>query len=209
MTCSSDLLCAVAICWIVAVAEFGVVVAERAVGFGGDPVLCAGLDHRGVGEVRVQFDLVDGRFDPGLGDDPFQVRGLEVRNADAAGAPVRNELGDDLPCRDIVALVERRKGPVNEEQVDLINAEVRHRLIDGALDVVGRVVGVGQLAGDVDLLAGEPGVGDRLTDPGLGAVSLGGVDVPVAGLQSLADRLRGSLVFSSVTSRSGCSASVP
>jgi hypothetical protein len=105
------------------VVELSVVVPERAVGFHGDPVLCARVDHRGVGEVRVQLDLVDGRFDPGLGDDPFQVRWLEVRNADAAGAPVGNELGDGLPCRDIVAAVKRWKGPVDEEQVDLIDTE--------------------------------------------------------------------------------------
>jgi hypothetical protein len=33
----------------------------------------------GVGEVRVQLELVDSRHDPGLGDDAVQMGGLEGR----------------------------------------------------------------------------------------------------------------------------------
>jgi hypothetical protein len=71
---------------------------------------------------------------------------------------------------------------VHEEQVDLVDAEMGHRLVEGPLERLGCVVAVGQLAGDVDLLAGNPGLGDRLPDAGLGAVSLCGVDVAVARL---------------------------
>ena len=73
---------------------------------------------------------------------------------------------------------------MDEEQVELLEAEVLSVVSNDRRDVVGGVVGVGQLAGDVDLARGDPGVGDRPADALLGAVGLGGVDVAVAGLQA-------------------------
>ena len=82
---------------------------------------------------------------------------------------------------------------MDQEQVELIDAEVRERLLEGALDVVGGVVGVSQLAGDEELLARDAGGRDRPADAEFGAVGLGGVDMAVAGLQRLADDRFGDL----------------
>jgi hypothetical protein len=59
---------------------------------------------------------------------------------------------------------------VDEEEVDVGEPKVFHPLVKGPADVVGAGVGVGQLGGDVDLLAAEPEGGDRLAESLLGAV---------------------------------------
>jgi hypothetical protein len=74
-------------------------VAERAVGLDRDPEAPRRLD-RGIGEVRVQLDLVDGRDDPGLLDDPVEVGGLKVGDARGAQPPVGDELGQGSPGGD-------------------------------------------------------------------------------------------------------------
>ena len=56
-----------------------------------DPVPGARLARGVVVEVGVDLELVDRRDDAGLGDDPVQVRGLEVRDAGAAQPPVGDE----------------------------------------------------------------------------------------------------------------------
>ena len=76
-------------------------------------------------------------------------------------------------------------------QVELVQAEAGHGFVERAADVVRGVVAVGELAGDVHLVAGDAGAGDRQAHAALGAVGLGGVDVPVPGLQGQADDLGG------------------
>ena len=65
------------------VGEGFAVVAERAVGFDGDPVPLGCFARFGVGEVGVQLELVDDGRDAGRGNNPVQVSGLEVGDAAA------------------------------------------------------------------------------------------------------------------------------
>ena len=108
-----------------------------------------------VGEVGVHLDLVHRRHHAGLLDDPVEVGGLEVGDADRGGAPVLDELREGPPGRHEVAVVQRRQRPVDEEQVDPVQAELGQRLVEGATRVVGPVEAVVELAGDVELVAGR------------------------------------------------------
>ena len=74
---------------------------------------------------------------------------------------------------------------MDQEQVDLVEAEVGQGLVEGLARHVGLVEAVVELAGDEQLVARDPGGADRLADALLVAVHLGGVDVPVAGLEGL------------------------
>ncbi len=149
--------------------------------------------HLLVAEERVRLDLVHGRHDAGLLDDPVEVGGLEVGDADGGGAAVLLELDEGLPGRHEVAVVPRRERPVDEEQVDPVQPEPGERLVEGAPGVVGPVEAVVELGGHVELVAGDPRGGDRLADPLLVLVHLRGVEVAVARLEGAGHR-RGRLV---------------
>jgi hypothetical protein len=61
---------------------------------------------------------------------------VEVRDADRAGAAVPMELGERLPGRHEVAAVERRQGPVDEEEVDVVEPELGEGPVEGSAGVV-------------------------------------------------------------------------
>src|ERR1035441_5597396 len=74
-------------------------------------------------QVGVQFDLVDRRGDLGLPVQPPQVVRLEVRYADRPGPAVTVELLQGIPGRHVVTVVPGRQWPVDQEQVDVVEAE--------------------------------------------------------------------------------------
>jgi len=141
----------------------------------------------------VHLDLVDRGHDAGLGHDAVEVGRLEVRDADGGGAAVGDELGQGLPRGDEVAVVQRRQRPVDEEEVDPVQVQRRQGRVEGAAGVVGPVEAVVELAGDVELVAGDAGGLDRLADALLVLVHLRGVDVAVADLECRGHRLGGLL----------------
>src|SRR6185503_17274979 len=81
--------------------------------------------------------------------------------------------------------------PVDQEQVHVVEPERLECVLERAARVVRLVERVVQLARDVHLVAFEAGPADRLADPALVAVHLGGVYVAVARLQGAGDRLEG------------------
>jgi len=82
---------------------------------------------------------------------------------------------------------------VDQEHVDVVRPERVQGGVEGLAGVVGAVTGVAQLARDEDVRAVHAGGVDGLTDLLLVAVHLGGVDVPVTGLQGGGDGLGGVL----------------
>ena len=138
----------------------------------------------------MELDLVDGRNGVRLGGEALEMRDLEVRDADRPRATVGLELLERLPGRDEVAVVERRQRPVDQKQVDVLEAERRERLVERAAGVVGLMEAVVQLARDVDVTALEPACADRLADTVLVAVHLRRVDVAIAGVERVRHRLR-------------------
>ena len=78
---------------------------------------------------------------------------------------------------------------MDDEQVDVVGAQVRERGVEGAPSVVRQMPGVAQLAGDVDLVTRQAGGPQARSDATLVVVHLGRVDVPVPGLECSPDRL--------------------
>ena len=103
----------------------------------------------------MELDLVHRRHDVGLGHQPLEVVDPEVRDADRAGAAVFLELLERAPGGDVIAVVQRRR-PVDQEQVDVVEAELLERPLEGAARVVRAVIAVVQLACDVDVAPVEP-----------------------------------------------------
>jgi hypothetical protein len=138
-------------------------------------------------EVRVDLDLVHRRGDLRGGEDVAQVVRLEVGDADGLRPAAGVDLLHDGPPLDVVA--HRGQRPVDEEQVEVVEAHVRQALVERAQDVIALLPVVVQLAGHEDLAAVQAGLTHRLPDLLLVAVHLRGVDVPVADLQGGPGRL--------------------
>ena len=74
----------------------------------------------------------------------------------------------------------RGQGLVQDQQVDLVDAELAGALLEAVQRLVVAVVADPDLGLEEDLGAVQPGVADRLADLPFVAVCGGGVDVPVA-----------------------------
>ena len=75
-----------------------------------------------------------------------------------------------------------RAGLVQDQQVDLVDAELAGALVEGVQGLVVAVVADPDLGLDEHLVAGQAGAADGLADLPFVAVGGGGVDEPVAGL---------------------------
>ena len=82
---------------------------------------------------------------------------------------------------------------VEDEQVDLLDAELAGALVEGVQGLVVAVVADPDLRLDEHLLARQAGVADGVADFAFVAVGGGGVDEPVAGLQRGGDGLLGDV----------------
>ena len=161
---------------------------------------------------RVEFDLIHRRGYPRVARERSELRLVKVGDADGAdealvheifhGAP-RFEDGDVRGAED--GALAPRERPVDEVQIEVVEAEIAKGSATRGGDVLGGVVVVPQLGGDEELGAWDRdaggGVGDRaggglsrhrqaqlVPDELLIAVHLGAVDVPVAGVQRGANR---------------------
>ena len=126
------------------------------------PCRVGGEDVR-LAEVGVDLDLVDGRDDAALLQESFEVVRHEVADADGADLAVRQQLLQCLVCRDgEFELV--RQGLVEDEQVELIEAELAGALVERVQGCVVAVVADPHLGLDEDLVPVQAGTADRLTD---------------------------------------------
>jgi len=161
-------------------------------------VLDAVGPDRVVGEIRMHLDLVDRGHRLRLAGEFLEVMDLEVGHPNAAGPAVGLELLQRLPGGDEVAVVAGGQRPVDEEQVDVVGAQIRQRLVEGPAGVIRAVKTVVELAGDEHVATVDTRIPDALTDAFLVAVHLSGVDVPVADLHRRANGrcglFRGNLV---------------
>ena len=80
---------------------------------------------------------------------------------------------------------------MQQHEVEVLEAQARERLVDGALGILVAVVGDPDLAHDEELLARHAALGDGGAHALLVAVGLRGVDEAVAGAQGLGDALLG------------------
>src|SRR5262245_30429866 len=105
-------------------------------------------------ERRMQFDLVHHRYDAGFPDEALAVVRIEVREANRTDPPVLLQLHQRLPSLDVLATLRQR--PVDEKQVEDINLQFFHGLIERAHGVVIGVPAIAQLARDEQLVARYP-----------------------------------------------------
>ncbi len=137
----------------------------------------------GLGDVGVELDLVDRGHHLGLRHQPPEVVGLEVRHPDGAGKAGRLQALEGPPGREVEVTL--RQWPVDEQQVDLLEAKALQGVrqpIHGPVIALEVTV---ELGGDEELVAGQAATGERTADTQLVAVAHGGVDVAVAGLDGV------------------------
>ncbi len=99
--------------------------------------------------------------------------------------PSALHLLERVPRLDVAVLLRHR--PVDEVQVDVLEAEPLERRVHRGEGLLRALVVVEQLRRDEELVARDAGVGDRLADAFLVAVDRRGVDVAVADLERVAD----------------------
>lgn len=134
----------------------------------------------------VALELVRRGHRAALLDERLELRLGEVGHPHSARLAGGRELGHGLPGVDVgdvgrldvargvlgelvVAGFEGR-GPVHQVEVDVVHAEVLEGLVQGAFDVLGRVLVVPKLGGDEELGAVDAGFLDGGPDHGLGPV---------------------------------------
>ena len=186
--------------------------AEGRVGGRDDLVLEAELDELGVGHEGVDLDLVDGGLDAGELEELLQALDGPVGNTDGPclagidkilhGPPCWLGVLGELLLDDVLAIgadlghvvlvLLGGDGPVDEEEVDVVNLELVERVLQAPLDVLGLVQVVPDLGADEDVLALDVLVvleelGKRLADLILVLVEPRAVKVTVADLKGLLD----------------------
>ena len=153
--------------------------AERRPRLGGDAVRSVELAERLLGEERVQLDLVDRRNDARAADQVLEMAFAEVRDADRASATVGQHLLDRCVRGDRAVEV-ARDGMVEQEEVDVVEAESAQAAVEPCERLFVAVVADPQLRGHEDVVAVDAGAADAFADLALIAVGGGGVEQPVA-----------------------------
>ncbi len=133
----------------------------------------------------VQFDLIDGRVLSRFVEQPVEVLGHEIADAERAHTAVFAQCAERLP-RLAAAPVERR-GPVDHVHVHVIELQQFERMVERAHGGIIALLGIAQFRGHpqrrAPLACVVTGRGERAPHALLVVVSGGAVDVPVADFQ--------------------------
>ena len=140
----------------------------------------------------MHLDLVDRGHDRGAREQPLEVGGHDVADADRTDAAVGEQLFE-RPVGVDDGVEGGRHRLVQDEQVELVDAELAGALVERVQGLVVAVVADPDLGLDEDVGAVDPGRAEALADLALVAVRGGRVDVPVASRQRGFDGLRGHL----------------
>src|SRR5690606_20253456 len=148
---------------------------------GGDVLLAVVGAFFGAGLSGVELDLVDRRWGVGVLQQFVQLGGGEVGDSDGPDFAVGVELLQGPPGFGVQAELGLR--PVDEVEVDGLQAEAFFAGVEGVQRGLVAVVVVPHLGGDEQFVAGDAAVGDRPADLAFVPVHLGGVEEPVSGGQ--------------------------
>ncbi len=141
----------------------------------------------------MQLDLVDGGRHPRLVDQPLQMLRLEVRHPDRARPALFLDPDEGAPSVEIQVLLRRR--PVDQIEVDRLQAQAVQALVEGRERRVVALVVVPQLRGQEHRLAPKLGRRDPLAHPPLVGVGRRRIDRSIAGLQRRPDHRRGVVLW--------------
>jgi len=161
--------------------------AERRPRLGGDALAREEGAQRCLGETGVQLHLVEHGDHLGLGPQaPYLLLG-EVREPDRPDPAVVVQLLEGAPGLHVVVLDGQR--PMDEVEVDNVEPQPLGAALERRQRPAEAVVGVPELGGDEQLVAGDAAVGDGLADAFLVAVGGRGVNEAVPGFEGQGDRL--------------------
>ena len=120
-----------------------------------------------------------------LGDEAGEVGDEEVADADRFGPTARVERFEGPPGVDVEVVIGH--GPVNQVQVEVVQAQGFETAAEGALYVAAFMVIVSELRGDENLFPWDPRRVKGCADFSFVVVSGRGVDVPVTDLEGVFD----------------------
>ena len=106
--------------------------------------------------------------------------GLKLDTPDRSRLAGGDKLFERLPRGDV--FVTLRPGPVDEEQIDVVQPEPLEGFVQAHDRAVIALVGAVQFGGDEEVLAANAAVSDALAHAALVAIARSSVDVPVPGL---------------------------
>lgn len=161
--------------------------ADRGPGLGEDAVGAVGGLHVGLGEVGMHLDLVDCRGHVGPLQEVREHVGHDVADADRAHPAIGQQRLQRLVRADGPVEV-RGDRLVQQEQIDLVHAELARALVEAVQGAVVAVVRDPQLGLEEHLGAIQAGSAEGLAHLALVAVGGSGVDQAVADAQRLGDR---------------------
>ncbi|CAH0262957.1 hypothetical protein SRABI128_03191 [Microbacterium sp. Bi128] len=141
----------------------------------------------------MQFDLVDGRNYASLIDQALQAFLGEVGDANGLDPALLLELDEGLPGVNVFVLLGLH--PVDQVQVQGLEAEPLHGFLERLQGGLVALVRVPQLGGDENFLGLEAGTLDGAAYACFVAVDLCRVDVAEAGLERLDNHLFGHVIF--------------
>jgi len=128
----------------------------------------------------MQLDLIDRRGDRPVIQQSLQMVRLVIRHADRASTPGLRDHLERAPRLEETLSVPQR--PVNQVQIDVVEAETLQTRIESRQRRVVALIGVPQFGGDEDLVARYGRFPQALAHRRLITVDARGINVPVAGL---------------------------
>lgn len=157
--------------------------AQRAVSLDGDPQRAALARQIPLLVRGVEFDLVEGGNNLGLGQEGVNMLREEVGDADGSRLAVGVDLLHGLPRIDEEPL--GRNGPVDEVKVHVVQAKCPEAVMEGLEGFP--LLPVAELCGDKEFFPRESGGCYRGTDTGLVAVGSSRINVAVPRFQGIFD----------------------
>jgi len=164
------------------------------------PAAAGGVHFRLI-EIGMEFHLVDGKRRVGGRDHLAQQGGREVGNTDVAGEPPRLhpvQRTDGVGDRDI------RIGPVDEQQVEMVEAETLQARLRRSFELLRFELGPPDFRGHEDLVARKVRGAQAGTHGLLIVIAGRGVDMPVADLERMRHQVGTALALQRPRPHSRC-----
>ena len=149
----------------------------------GSPAGYVGYEDGGLLVERMGFDLIDRRRDLVVQNQVLKAVGVEVRHTDGADAALAVKLLHGAPRTVDVAV-----RLVDQIEVQIVQPQLRHRLLERLSGRLITRVADPQFRGDEQLFAGNAAATDGTSHGLLVTIGRGGVDRTVTDLQGVADR---------------------
>ena len=134
--------------------------AERAPGFRFDLMLVVKRAQGLLLKAWMKLDLVHRRRNARFAHDPFEVIGIEIRDADRANPPFPVETNECFPAFDIK--VDARARPMDQIQIERVAAELFDALVECAQRFVEAVIRIAELRRHENVSVAEQSLADAV-----------------------------------------------